>query len=446
MGMRGVVRPAAVAAAALVFATAGCGGRSTQSSAVQTARVPHDVAGDCSRDMTGKLLAWFASVHDNTVLSFAKGACYRIEGTLSVQRRVGLVFDGHGSTFRSSDSPSDHRAIWRLIDSRRIVLRDMTIKGSYAHGGTFDAGLQHAHAVDVDGSSVDVDHVTMTDVAGDCVYFGRGPTKAITLASGTVLDSTCLRTSRNAVAVVAGEDILVQGLKTGSIGYNVFDVEPNVDSGWGSNGVTFDDNTIGTYAKSVYSIVEGAPVSNQSFTNNLIVGNGLKVAIADPTGAGYRARGVTISGNTSHTPQTPAAINIDDVDGLTLTANTVPMTGGPMAAVSGSCGLDIAGNTYLGGSTEALIYPSVCSFTPARGGGGTAVVVNGSGFNDASAVSVNGTRAAFTLDSAAQLTLFVPHHAVSGPIRVTTPNGTATSSARFTVTGAPQRQVDGARR
>jgi hypothetical protein len=318
----------------------------------------------------------------------------------------------------------------------------MTIKGPYAHGGTFDAGLQHAHAVDLDGSSVDVDHVTMSDVAGDCVYFGRGPSEAISLSSGTVRDSTCRRTSRNAVAVVAGEDILVQGLRTGSIGYNVFDVEPNVDSGWGSNGVTFDDNTIGTYAKNVYSIVEGAPVSNQSFTNNRIVGAGLKVAIADPSGASYRATDVTISGNTSDTPQAPAAINVDNVDGLTLTANTVPMTGGPMAAVTGSCGLDIAGNTFHGGSTEALVYPSVCSFRPARGGVGTPVVVNGSGFNDASAVSLNGTRAAFALESAAQLTLFVPRHAATGPIRVTTPNGTATSSARFTVTASPKRQVD----
>jgi hypothetical protein len=73
---------------------------------------------------------------------------------------------------------------------------------------------------------------------------------------------------------------------------------------------------------------------------------------------------------------------------------------------------------------------------------GTPVVVNGSGFNDASAVSLNGTRAAFALESAAQLTLFVPRHAATGPIRVTTPNGTATSSARFTVTASPKRQVD----
>jgi len=401
--------------------------------ATTTAQIPGGIANDCSTDVTRQLLAWFASVPDNSVLTFSKDACYRVEGTLVLQNRTDLVFEGRGATFHSSNPPSDHRAIWRLIDSNHIVLKDMAIKGSYAHGGTFAAGLQHAHAVDVDGSSVDIDHVTMADIAGDCVYFGRGPTTALSLSSGTVLDSTCLRTSRNAVAVVAGEDILVQRVTTGSIGYNVFDVEPNVDTGWGSNGVTFDDNTIGSFAKSVYSIVEGAPISNQSFTNNHIAGRGLKVAIGDPAHAGYRAREVTISGNTSDTAQTPAAINIDHVDGLTITGNTIPMTGGPMAAVTGSCDLDISGNSYAGGSTEALTYPSVCSFTPARGPAGTAVVVNGSGFNEATGVAVGGQPTPFALNSAARLTLFITRHAASGPISVTTPNGRATSSAGFTV-------------
>ena len=429
-----------LATAALAF-VAGCGESSPSPSslgdanALATVRIPGGIADDCSTDVTKQLLDWFASVPNDSVLSFSTNGCYRVEGTLVLRARNDLFFDGHGATFRSSNPPSDHRAIWRLVDSRRIVLRDMTIRGSYAHGGTFAPNLQHAHAVDVDGSSVDIENVTMSDVAGDCVYFGRGPGTSLTLSSGTVLDSTCLRTSRNAIAVVAGEDILVQRVRTGSIGYNVFDLEPNVDTGWGSNGVTFDDNTIGSYAKSVYSIVEGAPISNQSFTNNYILGAGLKIAIGDPAHAGYRARDVTISGNTAETPQAPAAINVDRVDGLTITANTIPLTGGPMAAVTGSCGVDISGNRYPSGSTEALIYPSVCSFTPAHGPTGTPVVVNGSGLNQASSAAIGKARARFAPHSSMRMTVFVPRHAVSGAITVTTPNGSATSSARFTVTG-----------
>jgi len=399
-------------------------------------RPPTGIAGNCSRDATRALVGWIASLPHNSVVSFRRGGCYRIEGTLTLTHRRGLEIEGNGATFRSLDPPADHRALWRIVDSTGVSLHHMAIVGSYKEGGTFTASLQHAHAVDIDGSNVDIDGVRMTDIAGDCVYFGRGPTGAVTLSSGAVRDSTCLRTSRNAVAVVAGTNILVQHVKTGSIGYNVFDVEPNVDSGWGSDGVTFDGNIIGSYARNAYSIVENAPVSNQSFTNNRVIGQGLKVALADPEKSGYRAANVTIAGNSSDTPTAPAAINVNGVDGLTVTGNTIPMEGGPMVAAEGACALSISGNTYPGGSGEALIYPTVCSFAPARGSAGTRFRINGSGFNAASAVALNGVSTPFRVESNAQITAVVPRRAVSGPIRVTTPNGTASSSARFVVLGS----------
>jgi hypothetical protein len=70
--------------------------------------------------------------------------------------------------------------MWRVADSRNIGIHNLTIDGSYGSGGTFDPDLQHAHAIDVRGSSVHIEGETMTDVAGDCVYFGRGSTSAVT--------------------------------------------------------------------------------------------------------------------------------------------------------------------------------------------------------------------------------------------------------------------------
>ena len=122
----------------------------------------------------------------------------------------------------------------------------------------------------LNGSSLDIAKVTIKDVAGDCVYFGGGYTSALTPSSGTVQDSTYIGTGRNAISVLAGEDILVHGVTTDSIGYDVFDVEPNPGAFWGSNGVTFDGNTIGSYAKNAYSVVEGAPITNQFFTNKVV--------------------------------------------------------------------------------------------------------------------------------------------------------------------------------
>jgi Bacterial Ig domain/Chitobiase/beta-hexosaminidase C-terminal domain len=81
--------------------------------------------------------------------------------------------------------------------------------------------------------------------------------------------------------------------------------------------------------------------------------------------------------------------------------------------------------------------PTISSFTPASGWPGTSVTVEGSGFTGTSAVSFNGTAApAFTVTSASQLTATVPAGATTGPISVTTPGGTTSS------TQAMQIQVD----
>jgi hypothetical protein len=64
-------------------------------------------------------------------------------------------------------------------------------------------------------------------------------------------------------------------------------------------------------------------------------------------------------------------------------------------------------------------------------------VLTGSGFNGATSVAFNGTQAVFSVDNNMQITTSVPSGATSGTISVTTPGGTATSPAPFTVTVRP---------
>jgi YD repeat-containing protein len=82
---------------------------------------------------------------------------------------------------------------------------------------------------------------------------------------------------------------------------------------------------------------------------------------------------------------------------------------------------------------------SVSEFTPNAGPVGTTVLIYGTGFSttpSSNTVTINGAGATVTAATANQLTVAVPAGATTGPIGVTSPGGSATTSTSFTVTAA----------
>jgi hypothetical protein len=77
--------------------------------------------------------------------------------------------------------------------------------------------------------------------------------------------------------------------------------------------------------------------------------------------------------------------------------------------------------------------PTISSFSPGSGGSGTMVTITGTNFISPSAVRFNGVDASFTTNSTTEIIATVPTGAATGPITVTTSQGTATSSTSFTV-------------
>jgi YD repeat-containing protein len=82
---------------------------------------------------------------------------------------------------------------------------------------------------------------------------------------------------------------------------------------------------------------------------------------------------------------------------------------------------------------------SIIEFTPSGGPIGTSIIIYGTGFSSTpgeNTVTFNGVGAAVTSAAATQMTATVPAGAVTGPIAVTSPSGSATSSTAFEVTNA----------
>jgi hypothetical protein len=77
--------------------------------------------------------------------------------------------------------------------------------------------------------------------------------------------------------------------------------------------------------------------------------------------------------------------------------------------------------------------PTVTSVAPTIGQVGASVIVTGTGFTGATAVTFNGVAAAFAVNLDTQVTATVPAGASTGPIAVTTPAGTGMSAAPFVV-------------
>ena len=84
-------------------------------------------------------------------------------------------------------------------------------------------------------------------------------------------------------------------------------------------------------------------------------------------------------------------------------------------------------------TAKLVVEPEVTSFSPKSGPVTTAVTITGHTFTGATAVTFGGVAAPVTVVSDTKITTQVPAGAVTGPIAVTAPGGTGTSSTDFTV-------------
>lgn len=152
-----------------------------------------------------------------------------------------------------------------------------------------------------------------------------------------------------------------------------------------------------------------------------------------PVGASVTINGTNFDGATQvKFKQRTATFTVDSNTKIMAIVPPQAQTG--KISVSTPDGTAISATNFVVTATNA---PSITSFSPTSGPVGTTVTINGTNFDGATSVTFNGVGASFTVNSSLMITAGVPSGATTGPIRVTTPNGTATSSTNFRVAGAP---------
>jgi virginiamycin B lyase len=117
---------------------------------------------------------------------------------------------------------------------------------------------------------------------------------------------------------------------------------------------------------------------------------------------------------------------------------TYPSVGtAPFAIVTGPDGAMWYTGADLIGRMTTPVTPAVTNFSPASGTAGppaTTVTITGQSLAGATDVNFNGTAATITSDSGNKIVVTVPAGATTGPISLTTPDGTLTTRKTFRVT------------
>ncbi|HEY6968876.1 MAG TPA: hypothetical protein VJA94_06720, partial [Candidatus Angelobacter sp.] len=152
--------------------------------------------------------------------------------------------------------------------------------------------------------------------------------------------------------------------------------------------------------------------------------------IFGPVGTGVTITGTSFTGATAVSFNgVPATFTVDPSGTITTTV--------PAGATTGPITVTTPGSGPLTTTTRFTVTPAITSFAPGNGPFGTGVTITGTNFIGATAVSFNGAAATFTVNNSGTVTTTVPPGAITGPITVTTLDGTATSATSFTVTSTP---------
>ena len=290
------------------------------------ARVPQN----CSVDVTTQIQQYLDSVPNNSTVIFQHGACYRIDGTIHVEHRRGLVIEGNQATFKAVTSGRElgsgarGRAQWDFERDDSITVANMTVLGANPDV-TYVAALEAQHNFNLAGvTNMLIENVSGGRTYGDFVYVGpQYAGQVIGSDHVTVRNSHFDRAGRQGMSITQGTNIVFDSNSLGNTARSIFDLEPNSASG-NIEHVTIENNSIG-HSRLNFLANWGAAskIDDINILNNQLNDHVLSVDVNAPVGA--RRSNYVISGNTSSGAAgnpAGAALIFRHVDNIVVSGNT----------------------------------------------------------------------------------------------------------------------------
>ncbi len=317
---------------------------------------PSSIASDCSVDVTPALNSWLASVPNSSTIVFKVNACYRIDETLNLNNRSGLVLDGQGATFKAVTTGDRTRSQWSTNGGSNLTFKNMIIRGANPHAGTSEsayvASLEAQHAFNIIATrGVTIQNNQAYDLYGDFVYFGGNSTGFS--GNATVSDNFFDRNGRQGISITGGDHISVINNDIRNVRRTVFDLEPNTSSG-GAFNIFIDHNTIGAHRLNfLSSLGADGNIHDITISNNYLKGSAMNMLVHPPHS---RRKNFFFINNTSDSAfgsGAGAAASFYSVDNLQFKNNTQPLQAGrnmAWAKLTDTTGVVLTGNTFKDGT------------------------------------------------------------------------------------------------
>jgi hypothetical protein len=265
------------------------------SSTVRTAAVSAVSAAPASTcgkgiDSTAALQTWLNSQPANSTLTMPKGACWNVDGTVTIESTTGLTINGNGSTFLQATAPTTSGPILQLWLDTTLTIENLNIHGALnptgANGGVSDEG-DYGVEMEADDDVV-LSGINMNEIQGDFIYLSPPyDVDKVSDALNTgvwVIGSTFQNSGYHGLSIESVQGFVVYGDTFTNIASDAIDLE-------------YDDystpfNTDGT---PYWAAQDGVAILNSTWTN----WNGSDWFVSDQGQTpGVQQQHVTISGNT----------------------------------------------------------------------------------------------------------------------------------------------------